>query len=402
MNIGLLFDLTILVIVIGLLALYIKNNIKRVQNQPVLKIGNFPIFSMIMVRTKWGLRTMDWLADNAGPAVRGFGYLGIIIGILGLIFNLYLLGLMVQQLFIQPELQQVGLVLPFTNVPGLGYLSFTHWIIAIAFLAAIHEFAHGVVARAHKIPVKSSGIAVFNVFHIPLIPAAFVEPDEKKFPKRQHRQQHSVLAAGPAINIVVAIPLLFVLLWFSSTFFATAGFAFSGVNESFPAGQAGVESDVVYNYINGVPANNAIHLITNLSQLSPGDNITIGTDRTPTGDVREITITTTVAPDNESRAYLGVVGLATEVEVIPPAKSLDWLVIWTEELIRWLFLFNFLIGLMNLMPLYITDGGQIIKLYATKLIKDEKRAMSVYKWVCSITFYIILAAFIVPMLVGLF
>ena len=41
----------------------------------------------------------------------------------------------------------VALVLPFTNVPGVGYLSFFHWIIAIFLLAIVHEFAHGIVAK---------------------------------------------------------------------------------------------------------------------------------------------------------------------------------------------------------------------------------------------------------------
>jgi hypothetical protein len=38
---------------------------------------------------------------------------------------------------------------------------------------------HGVMARVYNLPVKNSGLVVLGAL-LPLVPGAFVEPDEKK------------------------------------------------------------------------------------------------------------------------------------------------------------------------------------------------------------------------------
>ena len=81
-------------------------------------------------------------------------------------------------LFTKPAASSgVGLVLPF-KAKGVFYVPFFYWIISIFVIAVVHEFSHGLIARANNIKVKSSGFA-FLALLVPIIPAAFVEPDEK-------------------------------------------------------------------------------------------------------------------------------------------------------------------------------------------------------------------------------
>ena len=394
------YDLALLVLFVILLIWFLRKKVKHIVEQKLIAVLGFPIVSMVMVRTKWGISLMLNWAKKYNGLVRFFGYFSIGIGAIGLVLNIGMLGLIIKAVLDRPELQQVGLVLPFTNIPGLGYLSFTHWIIAIAILATVHEFAHGVVAKAHKIKVKASGVAVLSLFRIPFIPAAFVEPDPKQMEKATHRAQQSVLAAGPVSNLLLAIPVFLLFLGFSM-FIATqatepVGFSFMGVNESLPAAQAGIEANIIYNFIDGVEVDNASALVDTLAQKNPGDVVSIGR-YDENKSIVSYTITTMESPTNESRAYIGVLGLINNREFFDNYKPYGELLNWFKDLLRWLFLFNFFIGLMNLMPLYITDGGQMVKLYAQKIFgKNSKWAKRMYSWICSLAFYVLLAAFLVP------
>ena len=89
-------------------------------------------------------------------------------------------------------------------------LIFFYWIISIFILATIHEFAHGVVSKLHNVKVKSSGIGFLSIL-VPIIPLAFVEPDEKALIKKSSKKQLAVFAAGPLANILFA----FIVLGFS-------------------------------------------------------------------------------------------------------------------------------------------------------------------------------------------
>src|SRR3989344_169747 len=70
-----------------------------------------------------------------------------------------------------------SLVLPF-KAKGTFYLPVFFWVLSIFVFSVVHEFCHGLLARRHGIPVKSSGFAFLAVL-IPILPAAFVEPEEK-------------------------------------------------------------------------------------------------------------------------------------------------------------------------------------------------------------------------------
>ena len=59
-------------------------------------------------------------------------------------------------------------------------------------------------AKRFNIKIKSSGFAFFGIF-LPLIPAAFVEPDEKQLKKSKFFEKVSLLGAGSTSNFIFGI-----------------------------------------------------------------------------------------------------------------------------------------------------------------------------------------------------
>jgi len=94
-------------------------------------------------------------------------------------------------------------------VPGIT-LPFWEGLIAIAIVAIVHEVAHGVLAAAEKVPVRSSGILLFGFLPV----GAFVEPDEAKFKRAELWKKRRVLVAGSTSNFVFF--LLFIVLAFGA------------------------------------------------------------------------------------------------------------------------------------------------------------------------------------------
>lgn len=87
------------------------------------------------------------------------------------------------------------------GLPGINpAIPITFGLVAIILAVAIHEIFHGVVARRQGIKLTSVG-ALF--FVIPV--GAFVEPDEHEIMNADPVIRRRVIAAGPGINIVIAL-----------------------------------------------------------------------------------------------------------------------------------------------------------------------------------------------------
>ncbi|HLP80277.1 MAG TPA: site-2 protease family protein [Acidobacteriota bacterium] len=402
---GLVIELILLAILIVVLAIYLIKNKEKIFPQPIIRFGKFNLLEIVLVRTGWGLGHMDSWAKKYREWIKLFGITAIGIGFLGILANFFLLIFMVWSLIKSPGTQQVSLVLPFTDVPGLGYLSFTHWIIALFVLATVHEFAHGVVARAYNVPVKHSGFAVLSFFKIPLVPAAFVEPDEKEFPKTDSITQYSVLAAGPISNILLAIPFLLLILFVTNPMTTAltepAGFSFATITENGSAAQAGIVAGQTYTYVNGKFTNDSTLFYRELwFGTAPGEQFTIGYINQTSGDLVVHTIMTQAAPEDPSRALIGVAGIVDERVFTKEAAPYQSIFNWFKDLLKYLYLFNLLVGLFNLMPLHITDGGQIIRVMALQTTKTKEQAMKRQRLICNICLAVLIAAFIIPFIFG--
>ena len=162
----------------------------------------------VLYKTSLGIKLMDKIAKLSQKFFSLLGVLSVTIGFAGMIIIFYILVKgTIDLIFVPDAVPVIAPILPGVAIPGLPTLSFWHWIVSILIVATIHEFSHGVFARAHNIKVKSSGFAFLG----PIL-AAFVEPDEKKMTKKSKFAQAAILSGGTFANFLSAI-LFFIVLW---------------------------------------------------------------------------------------------------------------------------------------------------------------------------------------------
>ncbi len=381
------YDIIVAIFFFIILSIILIKNRKNLKIEKIL----FPVVYMILYRTRVGLKFMDKISKKFRKSIKIFGYISIGVGFLGMALMFFLIVWNTINLIIKPEITEGGiaLVLPFTTIPGIGYLPFTQWILAIIILAIIHEFSHGIVAKAHNLKLKSSGFAVFSIF-IPLIPAAFVEPDEKKLRNKPAKVQNSVFSAGPMSNIVLAgiilLLFIFVMIPIQSRMTEPIGFTFDVLNETSPAAKAGLETGMIIKSFNDKNVTDA-HSFVNYMYYNSSINETIvlGTENQTFNIVTE---------KIDNRSMIGVYNVRNEVRFKEKFLGIKDIFLWFYSFLRILGLFNFFIGLFNLLPLGIVDGGRMIKVSLEKFMKKEK-AMKIFTLISTIVLVSILLGLVV-------
>lgn len=360
------------VIFLVILTVFVYAKRKNLDTKQI--IPYFLYFSMY--RTSLGLKMMDSMAKKYRKFMLYTGYIGILIGFVGMALISYGLINNLYVLFTKPEaMPGVGLVLPF-KAKGVFFVPFFYWIISIFVIAVVHEFAHGLIARVHNLKVKSSGFAFLGLI-IPIIPAAFVEPDEKKLRKRPHKEQLSVFAAGPFSNVAIAF-LFFAIASFIVAPLVNAVIEPNGVKVNdyvkekspFPAETAGIKIGEIIRQVDEQPVQYVDNLSTILKTKKPNDVVVIKTDKS----VYEIKLAKN--PENESLAYLGAyLEQSTKINDNIKANYGEFLpnaLIWIYGLFVILFALNLGIGLFNLVPIGPLDGGRMLQLVLHKLFDKEK------------------------------
>ncbi len=337
----------------------------------------YPVIYIVMHRTKVGLKLMDRISKKWKKAVSYFGYIGIVVGFIGMaIIVFFLIRNLVYLITVPAAKSTVGLVLPF-KVKGALFVPFFYWIICIFILAAVHEFAHGVVARRYAVRIKSSGLAVLAVL-LPVIPAAFVEPDEKQLQKKKKSEQLSVFAAGPFANIILAgIVLLISFLLFApivSSMMQSNGVVVSGLiksnNITYPAELAGMKQGELITTVDGTQIETLENFTLVMEGKKPGDMIVVGTN------ISQYKMVLSSSPDSKEKPYLGVY-VAESAKINPEFEQkygnyLAPVIMWIVGLFYWLFVLNLGIGLFNLVPLGPVDGGRMLLTSLEAVCKDKK------------------------------
>ncbi len=191
---------------IALLASLVLLSVILLLNRKRLKVHSFlKVFYFCMYRTRLGMKAMDCIAARHGKLLKKLGYAMIPACFIGMLIMIEELVRGLVLLISNANALTVGVVLPI-QAKGVFYVPFFYWIISIAFIMLVHEFSHGLLARAHKVKIRSTGFAFLGAI-IPIVPGAFVEIDEKHLAKKSRFAQLSVFAAGPFANI--AFGLLF-------------------------------------------------------------------------------------------------------------------------------------------------------------------------------------------------
>ncbi len=353
---------------------------------------------IFLYRTKVGLHWMDKYSAKFHEWVILFGYIGMGAGFVGLVVISYVLIHNLYSLITQPEaVSGVSLVLPGVHVPGLGVLPFWYWILAIFAIAVIHEFSHGIVARAHNIPVKNTGLVFFG----PIL-GAFVEPDEKKLRSEKDIVQYSVLAAGSFANVALAVVAIlflnFAFLPLQESMVESTGFTFDAyVDETMPAAKAGIKPGTIITGIGDLPTKNFQEFSDELLFYKPGETIAIQTKE------KEYSLVLAANPDHPRKSFLGIKDIRNEFNIKENfqqgAGKAAYLVLdWFTGFLRWLFLLSVGIGLFNLLPLPIVDGGRMAQVFLHKL-RGLERGELLYRKVSLFFLLILLLNLFYPLLV---
>ncbi len=372
--------------------------IKRREKLDLQKIA-FPFLYFVMYRTKFGLNFIDKMAQKIPRIVKWTAYAGVVLGFIGMGFiSFSLIYNMIRMLTMPAATAGVALVLPF-KVKGSFYVPFFYWIISIFVLAVIHEFAHGVVAKAYGLKIKSSGFAFLGVI-VPILPAAFVEPDEKELKKEKAHVKLSIFAAGPFANIIFAalVAVLFIFLLapignaiFEPTGVQVAGYVPSIDNITYPAEQAKIGKGEVILKINNMDVPSIENFTAVLNSTKPGDKVTVVTN------ISSYEVTLAEDPQNVNKSYLGIfVRQRSEIDEEFSAKYgniLTSVLIWFIGLFYWFYILNLGIGLFNLVPLGPIDGGRMLHTLLEKYLREDV-ALKVWKFIGSLFLFIILASIV--------
>jgi len=356
------------------------------------KLGKIPI--VFLRRTKFGIKLINKIGTKHSKFLKILGYIGMIIGYIGMIAMFVLIAISFVKTFTQPD-QPTGVspVIPGVRIPGAQiFVPFWYGIIALFIVVVIHEFGHGVIAKAHKFKINATGFGLFAV-----LPVAFVEPDEKKIIKAKSKIQNSVYAAGPWFNVILSIItiliLLFIMAPLNNSVADYRGFSFSKIDENSSAELANLPVNTTFNKINNNDVLKVNDLSKELSDVKPGDIITM-TDI----NNNEYTVKLGSHPLDNNSAYIGIMGLNDE---IGNTSIIDKIILKIIEIISnllfWIYVLSLGIGSANLLPIGPLDGGRM--LYTTLRTKfDETKTKLIASKVSSITLIFLIVALIIPII----
>ena len=325
----------------------------------------FQLGFIAICRTKIGLGLMDRIASRHRELVKLFGYVAIGAGFISMVFIMFILAKSALTLLTVPgSPSPLAPALPGVRIPGVPesfFVPFVHGILAIFIIAVVHEFAHGVVSRAHNVAVKSSGPAIVG----PMF-AAFVEPDDEQLKKKSDVVNYSIFAAGSFSNLVLtAILLVFV----SMVFVPLAGFllekdgvVLSQVTPGAPAYSAGLAQGTVIKAVNGNPVVSTKGIFDQLSHVKPTETVVFS------NGTAEFSAVAAVYPGNSSRGFFGI----DVAQHYNPDKFPFGIVSWLSELLWWIITLGFGIGLANMIPVGPLDGGKMLRLALARLRGEQK------------------------------
>ncbi|MBT4604519.1 site-2 protease family protein [archaeon] len=367
---------------------------------------------IMLYRTSFGIKAMKWASKRYGEWIKLVGYVAAGVGFIGMIFITYTLIQNLIKLLIEPAAQSgVALILPGVNIPGLGVLPFWHWLISIFVIALIHEFGHGIVAKAHGVKIHNTGFVLIG----PII-GAFVEPDEKQMAKQSDIVNYSILGAGPFANVLLAglaiLLLSFVFNPIHAGMLEETGFTFETyAGELMPTEIAGIPLKTTINSINGETTTTFQDFASVLQCEGPGDTITVtgfatSEDNTELGETQDYNITLTNNPDDVSRPFLGISTISNDFQIKEAYQTglkRAWyeVINWLVEFSRWTFILSLGIGLFNLLPLPIVDGGKMAQIFLRKL-KGKVKGDHIYSKISVLLLFILLFSLLLPLIKKLF
>ena len=314
-------------------------------------------------------KVQDALIRVLGRTRRGiqvFADVSVIAGFLMMGFAFWFLFSNILNFFVQPtEFAELTVLIP--GVTLTSGSAIMYFLLSIPIVLVVHEGAHGIVGVLEKINIKTGGFAIFIAMF-----AGFVEPDEEQFSKAKKISRLRLIGAGPTSNVIFAFALGAILFTnpmfamvvpepFLSSFYEEAedGVLVLSLIDGGGAQQAGIQENDVIIKINDVNIASAIDLQKN--PLEPGEmvNVTILRD----GSQVVFPVTIMASPDDPERGLIGI--MRNDQPPKPIYNFIDWgldtpMGFQFSMFLLWLWMISFFIGIINMLPLPILDGGKFI------------------------------------------
>ena len=308
-------------------------------------------------RTRRGVRIFADVSVVSGFAMMGFAFW-------------FLIDNIVKFLVVPAEAAELTVLIPgVTLTSGPAILGF---LLSLPIVLVMHEGAHGIVAALEKIKIKSGGFAVFIAVF-----AGFVEPDEEEFEKAKKVSKMRVIGAGATANVIFALALGLLLLTnpvfaiivpepLRSAFYEVPeGVTVLSVMEGFGAESAGLAEGDVITSLGGTRVVSAIDL--ERAGLEPGQTVQVSVLRG--GEAQEFEVRIMPSPDDPDRGLLGIIRDAASF--VPVYGFVEWHPQVSMYLL-WLWMISFFIGIINMLPLPILDGGKFVHIIISDKMRESR------------------------------
>ncbi|MDR1993717.1 MAG: site-2 protease family protein [Nitrososphaerota archaeon] len=384
----------------------------KTEKEKTIEIG----FPLIIIRTKRFAKFFDKLGAFRTSHYISWIFVALVPFIAGI--ALYLVVNSLIALLSNPAVGEItrdlgpqGILM----IPGLNpMLPIVYGWIALVAAIAIHEGAHGIIARNVGFNVKSSGLLFFLIIPI----GAFVDVDEEQIKKAKARPSLKVMAAGVGGNIVIgAICLMLLMVLVGGLSPAVNGVYINSVMEGMPAQEAGLMPRDVFISIDNVPINNNTDIQTIIGNKTAGDTVLVEVMRGDNWQQQYSTNVTLTISDNRTIMGITTQNLQTEARlenyqtmsieritmyivpptlaagVVPYSDSLSpfythaigpsWAIV--ANTLFWLWFVNLNLAIFNALPIYPMDGGRILDIALKRLMGNRLSEKTIRRITLSVT-----------------
>ncbi len=340
-----------------------------------LKLENhgFEIKPYSLTYKYYGIQsTLTKMLGRTRRGIRVFADVSVIAGFLMMGFAFWFLLNNVLNYFVEPsEFSELTILIP--GVTLTSSASIAYFLLSIPIVLVIHEGAHGIVATLEKIKIKTGGFAIFIALF-----AGFVEPDEEDFDKAKKISKLRVIGAGATSNVLFSFALGAILL--TNPLFAIIvpepilgwmyeepdGVLILSIIEGSGAEKAGLLPNDIITAVNEIDVKTALDF--QKANIVPGDTVNVSILRS--GEQLEFPVVIMPSEDDPERGLIGIMR-DNSFAYKPIYNFIEWNNLSVSMFLLWLWMISFFIGIINMLPLPILDGGKFIHSIIDKKISDK-------------------------------
>ena len=323
--------------------------------------------------------TLTKMLGRTRRGIRVFADVSVIAGFLMMGFAFWFLLNNVSNYFVEPsEFSELTILIP--GVTLTSSASIAYFLLSIPIVLVIHEGAHGIVATLEKIRIKTGGFAIFIALF-----AGFVEPDEEEFDKAKKISKLRVIGAGATSNVLFSFALGAILL--TNPLFAIIvpepilgwmyeepdGVLILSIMEGYGAEKAGLLPNDIIIAINEIDVKTPIDF--QKAEIVPGKTVDVSILRS--GEQLKFPVVIMPSEEDPERGLIGIMR-DNSFAYKPIYNFIEWNNPSVSMFLLWLWMISFFIGIINMLPLPILDGGKFIHSIIYKKLSDK--SVNILMW----------------------